>query len=115
LDGIEEFTSELRSLATVSPDGTLFLCGCRIVLSSGVNAVRLKEITSAEKNKGDGSRALRLICRLADRHNVTIMATVEPLGKDGLSKAELHSWYRRAGFVRVLADDIERAPQASLQ
>lgn len=70
-----------------------------------------QEITSVEKGKGNGSRALRLICELADRHNVTIMATVEPLHTDGLSKADLHRWYRRAGFVRILADDIERAPK----
>jgi hypothetical protein len=116
---VEEFTSELQSHAKVLPGNVrMLLCGCLITISSGdrPDAVVLKEIISViEKNVGNGSRALKLICDLADRHGVTIMATVEPFGgttgEGGLSRDELHGWYSRAGFVRVQADDIEREPR----
>jgi hypothetical protein len=77
--------------------------------------VRLVSIQQAvARNEGRSSRAMKRLCELADRHGVTIVATVEPFGgttgEGELSRAELHSWYHRAGFAKVQADDYSESP-----
>jgi len=77
--------------------------------------VRLSWIKSVKQGKGAGSRALRSLTDLADKHGVVIKGTVSrAVGMRkgiGLSKGELHKWYSRHGFEREKDDDIVRHPR----
>ena len=72
------------------------------------------------RGQGHGSRMLKEITGAADKAGVAIHATVQP-DKGGLNKRQLHSWYKRAGFVRQpysmqpekMSDNIVRAPRSA--
>lgn len=75
---------------------------CRIY---GDKEILLKSftVTSYEREKGEGSRVLKIICDLADRHGVTIYGNAYPLrkmlGERHLKLDALVAWYGRHGFV----------------
>lgn len=60
-------------------------------------------VNSAYREKGEGSRVLKIICDLADRHGITIYGNAHPirkmLGERHLKLADLIAWYERHGFV----------------
>ena len=88
------------------------------------STVMLLDITADVKGEGDGSQALDWLCRLADTHGVRIVAWVERIGHEGLTKAQLTAWYRRHGFTvtrkygldgKYASTDIERVPRKGLK
>jgi hypothetical protein len=80
--------------------------------------LRLSAIRTFERGKGDGSRALKWLCDLADKYHVTIVLHVQPFGlkaKKGepkkLTVKELGAWYIRFGFVKGKYDEYTRIPK----
>ena len=70
-------------------------------------------IRSFERGKGYGTAALNWLCALADRHQVTLHASIKPVGpKPRLNANELRAWYKRHGFIVHRRTEIERKPNA---
>jgi len=69
-------------------------------------------IRTFERRKGHGTRALKWLCQLADKHVVTIVGEIKPVGveRPRLGVAELRQWYKRHGF-EVTGRKIVRRPQ----
>lgn len=63
--------------------------------------LRLKGIESINPGTGAGSRALKVITDIADKHGVTMELTASPYGDENtrLNKDQLKEWYGRHGFV----------------
>ncbi len=65
------------------------------------------------RGAGNGSKALQLICDIADRYGVTLMASPadDADGEDGLpDKEALGDWYERFGFEHRGQGRMERLP-----
>jgi hypothetical protein len=62
--------------------------------------VTIHRIWTLLPKHGHGSKILRQICELADRHHVFIKLKVAPLGRRPypMSKEQLRAWYHRHGF-----------------
>lgn len=60
--------------------------------------IYLSFIHSVEMGKGQGTKGLKFLIGLADKHGVEIKLEVKPVGKGGLNKRQLISWYKRHGF-----------------
>tara|TARA_R100000306_G_C4352963_1_gene131126 strand:+ start:684 stop:1046 length:363 start_codon:yes stop_codon:yes gene_type:complete len=67
-------------------------------------------ITTIDKGRGDGSKALRWFVDLADKHGVEVTGGIRRLGKDGLTVTELRRWYKRHGFKVDRYLSITRPP-----
>jgi hypothetical protein len=55
-------------------------------------------ITTLERGKGHGTKALRWLTDLADKHNVELVGHIERKGDEGLTTNQLRQWYKRHGF-----------------
>jgi hypothetical protein len=79
--------------------------------------IELFEIKTARKHRdrGYGTSALGLLCLLADRHGVTLVADVCPADDFGLGLGDLMEWYGKQSFVGDDEDDcapwLTRSPQ----
>ena len=71
------------------------------------DTIRLGAIIAFKKNAGNGTRALKWLCKLADKYEVKIVGQVERINKDGLNSEQLKKWYRKNGF-KVKGRQIER-------
>ena len=83
-------------------------------------AVSLIAVPEKDRGKGIASHVLNQIIEAADKYGVILRATVDPQGEGGLTKAQLHAWYKRAGFERGRYEDtgkpndqIVRHPRSS--
>lgn len=71
-------------------------------------------MTFVDKNQGEGSKALKWVCDLADKHGVDLTLNVSPIKNAGsrtgknLNKKELTSWYAKNGFVKDKVYDMRR-------
>lgn len=65
------------------------------VYTDGANGIRLSDITS--NTPGHGTKAMQLLCDLADKHKVTI--TLYAKGYADTPSSKLVEWYKRFGFV----------------
>lgn len=83
--------------------------------------IHVKDITSlnpatfGEQGSGGGSKAIRLLTELADKHGVELTLTPQANGPKGLSDEQLHSWYTRNGFKDDEYGDMVRKPKAQIQ
>lgn len=48
--------------------------------------------------QGGGGRAVKMLCDLADKHNVKITLTAKSTSDERMNTAQLRSWYGRFGF-----------------
>lgn len=79
---------------------------------SGWNAdVNLSFVQSLTHGRGDGSRALEWLLRLADEHGAIVRGDVQQCGRDGLRPRELRAWYRRHGFSVSRSGEIRYEPK----
>ena len=62
------------------------------------------------RGKGHGSTLLKSICEDADRRGIILKLHI--IAGDGLTHAQLESWYRRHGFKIRNALTHERIPKA---
>jgi GNAT superfamily N-acetyltransferase len=75
----------------------------------------LQMIRSLFRGQGYGTAALRWLTRLADRHGITLVGTVEPSGtsRPRLTLRQLTAWYRRHGFTVSRSYHLVRRPRRS--
>lgn len=80
--------------------------------------IHISSIMSLEKkNSGNASECMKWLTDLADKHQVKLDLTVEPIknagakeGKD-LTKTQLKAWYKRHGFKVSGGDYMIREPK----
>ncbi len=84
------------------------------------NCVILKKIYTTEHGKGYGSKALNLLCEIADLNQCSILLIIVPFKPDiettgkKLTTWELFKWYSRLGFTkdrRFSVNMYHRRPQ----
>jgi hypothetical protein len=82
--------------------------------------IELLLIKTARKyrDQGCGSLALRLLCILADRHRVTLIADACPADDCGLGLGDLMEWYGKESFFKDDNDDdcaswLTRVPETT--
>ena len=86
---------------------------------SGRDVELMTIMTFADKNQGEGSRALKWVCDLADKHGVELVLNVSPIKNAGsrtgknLNKSELTKWYAKNGFVKDKEYDMRRNAKGS--
>lgn len=61
-------------------------------------AVRLGYIGTIALGKGHGTKALRWLTDLANKHGVEVEGSIHRVGREGLSERGLRLWYSRHGF-----------------
>jgi hypothetical protein len=93
-----------------------------IAVFDGGLSLGLIKTPDGMRRKGLGTRAMKEICEIADRHQVKITGSVTPTlsphERKAMSKAQLHKWYAKFGFEREpythvdkLSDNIFRKPR----
>lgn len=92
--------------------------GIGLLPSRGSKDVDLQSIMSfVSKRQGEGSKALKWLCGLADKHGITLRLDIQPIKNAGtregksLTKAELRTWYESNGFKRESGDHFVRQPK----
>lgn len=88
------------------------------------NSIRLSYIGVDQHSRGKGaaSAVIADIASEASSLGVFVNASVDPQGKGGLNKKQLHQWYARKGFKRLAyrmepdkaSDDILLPPNTNL-
>jgi hypothetical protein len=82
--------------------------GAAIELSKFHGNIHLSDITSLDPGKGHSSTAMRLLTKLADKHNVVIELIAKAYRDDRMSTEELVQWYQRLGFKLMQdPDDLD--------
>ena len=66
-------------------------------VSPGPESIHLHDIVSHERNSGAGSKALKHLTSLADKHKVTISGTADAY-ENRKHTGRLKDWYVRHGF-----------------
>lgn len=61
-------------------------------------AVRLGYIGTIVLGRGHGTKALRWLTDLADKHGTEVRGSIRRVGREGLSERGLRLWYERHGF-----------------
>lgn len=72
--------------------------GAALELSRFGNRIHLSDITSLEPGKGHAGRAMSLIKKLADKHNVQVELIAKAYRDDRMDTEQLIQWYQRLGF-----------------
>lgn len=80
--------------------------GAAIELSKFNGNIHLSDITSLDPGKGYSNAAMRLLTRLADKHNVVIELIAKAYRNDRMDTEQLVQWYQRLGFQPV-DDDLD--------
>jgi hypothetical protein len=84
--------------------------GVVIEVSKSFGTINLGMIQALTTGIGEGSRGLRFLIALADKHDVSITGGVKRLGTAGLKTASLKAWYKRNGFAVSPVGDLLRRP-----
>jgi hypothetical protein len=106
-ENITSFMNEFMDNTTEHPmDRRARLLGhVTITLSPFDGEIHLSDIsTYGDKNQGHGTKALKYLTSLAEKHNVTIsgIAKAYSQNKDHIqSSSDLLSWYKKHGFDEV--------------
>jgi hypothetical protein len=104
---VSNFLAELSSIAPPVGGGHYAFAksggGCHGFVQFIIRADRQIEIHrlwTLDPGRGNGTKMLRTLCDLADRHEVEIKLKVLPFGRKpySLSRAHLKAWYQRHGF-----------------
>lgn len=88
-----------------------------VEVASFDNRLWLSSILSIDKGEGNATKVMNAICKIADKHNVTIALDPAPFGKKDpkkLNYKQLVSFYKKFGFKFEEGEegfgDMERVP-----
>lgn len=98
---LTEFMNDLRSQTSTNPlNPREFVWEDSIGIECGPfnGMLHLSSIRSFTPGNGNASRALAMLCGLADKHGVKIDCDAQPFGNAGMNEGQLTSWYKRNGF-----------------
>lgn len=88
--------------------GARIIGGSAIELSKFHGNIHLSDITSLDPGKGHSAAAMRLLIKLADKHNVVIELIAKAYRDDRMSTEQLVQWYQRLGFQLMQdPDDLD--------
>jgi|SRR5208337_181540 len=108
------FMDEYRAGTEPTDDGRRLRAGkVKITLAPHRTWITLCRIEALDAGNGDGGRALKWFCSLADKHGVKISGIADPFNSCFLSIEKLLDWYARHGFEITVTDlyYIDREPQ----
>lgn len=93
-------TKQTGSITHVFVDGQEQPVGY-VQLHRAGGEITIHRIWTVYPKRGIGSKMLRKVCELADRHKVFIRLKVAPLGPrpHPMTAEQLREWYHRHGFV----------------
>lgn len=119
--GLDAFFTEFHNETAANPFQprmSIWKDTIGIEMSKFGGKAHMSSIMSFEKkNAGQASAALKWLCELADKHNVTMDLIVSPIKNAGavegksLTKSQLTAWYAKNGFVKTRNDTMERTPK----
>lgn len=93
------------------PTETIINDNVKLEVSKFDGSLWIQSISTIEHGKGDASKVLKMVCDIADKHNVVIRMAPEPYGTEkGLNKTQLINWYKRYGFKKISYGEMERLP-----
>ncbi|MBN3729408.1 hypothetical protein [Burkholderia sp. Tr-20390] len=71
--------------------------------------LHVSDIRAVEPGQGDGTRALKIVLALADKHceEITLTAKAYDSGRERLTTDDLRDWYARHGFVVEGGDEVD--------
>jgi len=98
---IEAFMSDFYSMTEAHPWGrhlSVFQNYVWFEIVPFGEKIILGYITTLKQGKGHGTKALRWLTDLADKHNVELVGQIERRGDKGLTTNHLRQWYKRYGF-----------------
>lgn len=76
------------------------------------NKIHLSYLGVVNKpQKGFGSKAMKWLTELADKHQVEITGTIEPIGEYAMPFQKLCKFYAQFDFVPLTQDRILRGPK----
>jgi hypothetical protein len=116
-----EFFDDLKTIAPAAGEGAYAFVApngnCRGWVQIIIRAERTIEIHrlwTLQPGRGNGSMMLRILCALADRHEIEMSLKTLPFGRKPypLSREQLQVWYRRHGF-EALGRKMIRRPRAA--
>lgn len=115
-DNLTAFMEDFKSYATTYVPGAGFYLqdyDVLVNLRPFDGAINLSSIMG-NKKIGSPNSVLRLIKRLADKHQVSLFGEIGRFGnrEKRLSKAELKRWYKAHGFEVNRHGEIERKPKS---
>ncbi len=77
--------------------------------------LHLSSIMSVDKGKGDATKVMNKICKIADKYKVTIDLEPTPFGTGKiLNTQQLTNWYKKFGFKMGKYGDMKRNPMENL-
>ena len=79
--------------------------GAAIKLGRYQNRIHISDITSLEPGKGHGGTAMKMLIKLAHKHNVGLELFAKAYRDDRMSTEQLVKWYQKLGFHIV--DDLD--------
>lgn len=105
-ENTDAFFAELLTITRQTGDITHAFCDADqhpvgyIQLHRQGGEITIHRIWTVYPKRGFGSKMLRKVCELADRHKVFIRLKVAPLGPQPhpMSSEQLQQWYHRHGF-----------------
>jgi hypothetical protein len=98
-DELKSITHQTGPITHAFDDPEMGLIGY-IQLHRAGGTITIHRIWTVFPKRGYGSKMLRQVCELADRHQVFIKLKIAPLGRKPypLSAVQLREWYHRHGF-----------------
>ena len=101
---VDKAISDIRSLGyrnPLNPRETIIDDNVVIEVSNFDKRLWLNSIYSIEKGTGNATKVMTAICKIADKHSVTIALDPLPYGKDKnkLNYDQLVAFYKKFGFI----------------
>ena len=87
-----------------------------IEISNWDKRLWISTIQSLEKGQGHATKVMKMMCKIADKYNVTMALDPSPFGKDPnrMNSAQLVQFYKKFGFEFAKGEDdfgdMERLP-----
>lgn len=97
---IDAFMAEYEQATVVNPEvpSERVYKDVGIVLLPNVSVIALVSIRAMTSHRGDGTRALKWLLSLADRHEVILMGAASAKENVVPDTAALVAWYQKHGF-----------------
>ena len=70
----------------------------RVEVTPMYGGIRIDELEAGSRGQGEGTKALRFLTGLADKHGVSLFLQAHPFGDEHMSLEALERFYRRHGF-----------------
>jgi hypothetical protein len=94
----QAFIKDLDSVSTVHPfnDKLHVIGNAHVHVSYDGDGIHIHDIVSFEQGSGAGTKALQVLIKLADKHNLSLNLTAK--GYASTKTSQLKKWYKKFNF-----------------